>query len=123
MTPEECKLLAETNRGTPMGELLRRYWMPGLLSCELEADGAPVRVEMLGEKLIAFRDSKGRVGLLREFCAHRGASPRSGRRAGYFPCGLEGGLLRLPRRAAARLRWRSLRRHLHGARRDRSQAA
>jgi phthalate 4,5-dioxygenase oxygenase subunit len=79
MTPEECKLLAEVDRGTPMGELLRRYWMPALLSRELEADGAPVRVELLGEKLIAFRDTKGRVGLLREFCAHRGASLYFGR--------------------------------------------
>jgi phthalate 4,5-dioxygenase len=74
MTPEECGLLAGTARGTPMGELLRRYWMPAVLSRELEADGAPVRVKILGEELIAFRDSKGRVGLLREFCAHRGAS-------------------------------------------------
>jgi phenylpropionate dioxygenase-like ring-hydroxylating dioxygenase large terminal subunit len=79
MTPEECKLLGEVDRGTPMGELLRRYWMPALLSRELEADGAPVRVEIMGEKLIAFRDTKGRVGLLREFCAHRGASLYFGR--------------------------------------------
>src|SRR6185503_7041402 len=74
MTPDDHKLLSETAKGTPMGELLRRYWMPAVLSRELIADGAPVRVELCGEKLIAFRNSDGKVGLLREFCAHRGAS-------------------------------------------------
>ena len=74
MSPENHRLLAETVAGTRMGTLLRRYWMPALLSRELEADGAPVRVKLLGEDLVAFRDTDGRVGLLREFCAHRGAS-------------------------------------------------
>jgi len=74
MRPEEHELLARTGAGTPMGGLLRRYWMPAVLSRELEADGAPLRVRLLGEDLIAFRDSKGRVGLLGEHCAHRGAS-------------------------------------------------
>jgi len=85
MTPEECKLLAETGKGTPMGELLRRYWMPAVLSRELEADGAPVRVRLLGEDLVAFRDTDGKVGLLREHCCHRGASLYFGRNA---ECGL-----------------------------------
>jgi phenylpropionate dioxygenase-like ring-hydroxylating dioxygenase large terminal subunit len=75
MSPENHLLLAETGPGTPMGELLRRYWTPALLSRELpEADGAPARVRLLGEDLVAFRDTRGRVGLLREFCSHRGAS-------------------------------------------------
>jgi phthalate 4,5-dioxygenase oxygenase subunit len=74
VTPEQCELLAGIDRGTPMGELLRRFWFPALLSRELEADGAPVRVRVLGENLIAFRDSDGRVGLLAEHCSHRGAS-------------------------------------------------
>jgi phenylpropionate dioxygenase-like ring-hydroxylating dioxygenase large terminal subunit len=74
MTPEDHKLLSETSRGTPMGELLRRYWSPVCLSREIESDGAPLRVRLMGEDLIAFRDTRGRVGLLREFCAHRGAS-------------------------------------------------
>jgi phthalate 4,5-dioxygenase oxygenase subunit len=74
MTPEECKLLEQTSKGTPMGELLRRYWMPVALSRELVADGAPVRAKILGEDLIAFRATDGRVGVLREFCSHRGAS-------------------------------------------------
>ena len=79
MTLDDHKMLSETTRGTKMGELLRRYWMPAVLSRELVADGAPVRVRLLGEDLIAFRDTQGRVGLLREFCAHRGASLYFGR--------------------------------------------
>ena len=75
MNSEESKFLSATGAGTPMGNLLRRYWLPALLSSELpELDGAPVRVRLLGEKLIAYRDTSGRVGLLREACAHRGAS-------------------------------------------------
>ena len=73
-TREENDLLSHTGRGTPMGDLLRRYWLPALLSRELEADGAPVRVRLLGEDLIAFRNTEGKVGLLREHCSHRGAS-------------------------------------------------
>src|SRR5262249_21510721 len=69
-----------------MGKLLRRYWVPALLSEELpEPDGAPVRVRLLGEDLIAFRDTRGRVGLLAENCSHRGASLYFGRNA---DCGL-----------------------------------
>ena len=86
MTPEDHKLLSETGKGTAMGELLRRFWMPAVLSRELpEADGAPVRVRLLGEDLVAFRDTKGRVGLLREHCSHRGASLFYGRNG---ECGL-----------------------------------
>ena len=58
----------------PMGILLRRYWMPALLSRELpETDGAPQRVRLLGEDLVAFRDTNGRVGLVDAFCPHRRA--------------------------------------------------
>jgi phthalate 4,5-dioxygenase len=85
MKPEEHELLSRTAAGTPMGDLLRRFWFPALLSRELEADGAPLRVRLLGEDLIAFRDTKGRVGLLREFCSHRGASLYFGKNA---DCGL-----------------------------------
>jgi nitrite reductase/ring-hydroxylating ferredoxin subunit len=63
-----------------MGELLRRYWVPALLTEELpEPDCTPVRVTLLGEELIAFRDSAGRPGLVERFCAHRGASLFFGR--------------------------------------------
>jgi phenylpropionate dioxygenase-like ring-hydroxylating dioxygenase large terminal subunit len=73
-------LLTRTNAGTPMGRLIRRYWVPALLSEEVpEPDGPPVQVRLLGEELVAFRDSQGRVGLLAEACAHRGTSLFYGR--------------------------------------------
>jgi phenylpropionate dioxygenase-like ring-hydroxylating dioxygenase large terminal subunit len=75
MTPETAATLTRTGRGTPMGELMRRYWVPVLLSSEIaEPDGPQVRVRILGEKLIAFRNSSGQVGLIDEFCSHRGVS-------------------------------------------------
>ncbi len=78
--------LTRTNRGTPMGQALRCYWIPALLSSELpEPDGPPVRVRLLGEDLVAFRDTRGRVGLLDEFCPHRRASLFLGRNE---ECGL-----------------------------------
>jgi phenylpropionate dioxygenase-like ring-hydroxylating dioxygenase large terminal subunit len=74
------ELLTQTAPGTPMGDLFRRYWMPALLAEELpENDSAPVRVKLLSERLIAFRDSNGRMGLIDEFCAHRGVSLWFGR--------------------------------------------
>jgi phthalate 4,5-dioxygenase oxygenase subunit len=57
-----------------MGLLMRRYWLPAIMSEELQAGGAPKRVRLLGEDLVAFRDPEGRVGLLEESCPHRGAS-------------------------------------------------
>lgn len=78
--------VTRTGPGTPLGEAMRRYWIPALLARELaEPDGAPVRVGLLGEKLVAFRDSKGRVGLLDERCPHRTASLWFGRNE---ECGL-----------------------------------
>jgi phthalate 4,5-dioxygenase len=80
MRAEQNQLLTQTDPGTPMGELFRRYWLPALLADELpEPDCAPVRVRMLGEKLIAFRDTQNRLGLMDEFCAHRGVSLWFGR--------------------------------------------
>ncbi len=65
---------------TPMGNLLRQYWMPAALSSELSAcDSEPLRVKLLGENLIAFRDTHGQVGLVSEQCPHRGASLFFGR--------------------------------------------
>ncbi len=70
-----ARSLVHTGPGTPMGALLRRYWVPTLLSSEIaEPDGPQKRVTIMGEKLIAFRDSEGKVGLIDEFCSHRGAS-------------------------------------------------
>ncbi len=86
VTAHENELLTGTGPGTPMGEVLRRYWIPALISWELaESNGPPVRVKLLGEELVAFRDTNGRIGLLDEFCAHRRASLWLGRNE---ECGL-----------------------------------
>jgi phthalate 4,5-dioxygenase len=69
------ELLTRTGPGAAAGDLFRHYWLPALLAEELpEDDSPPVRVKILSERLIAFRDSEGRYGLLDEFCPHRGAS-------------------------------------------------
>ena len=63
-----------------MGGLMRRFWAPFLLSSELpEPDCSPVRARLMGENLIAFRDTEGKLGLIDEFCAHRGVSLWYGR--------------------------------------------
>jgi phenylpropionate dioxygenase-like ring-hydroxylating dioxygenase large terminal subunit len=80
MRAEQNEFLTRTGPGTPMGELFRRYWIPALLAAELpEPDCAPVRVQLLSERLIAFCDTQGRLGLVDEFCAHRGVSLWFGR--------------------------------------------
>jgi phthalate 4,5-dioxygenase len=80
LSKDENELLTRVGPGTPMGELMREYWIPLLLSTELpDPDGRPMRVRLLGEDLIAFRDTEGRVGLLATNCAHRGASLFFGR--------------------------------------------
>ncbi len=80
LTAEDNAVLTQVGPGTLMGNLLRRYWMPVLLSNEVaEPDGAPVRARILGEDLVAFRDSEGRVGVFRQACPHRGASMFFGR--------------------------------------------
>ena len=77
---EDNELLTRVGRGRPMGELLRRFWHPVLLSSELpKPDCPPVRVRLMGERLVAFRDTSGRVGLLAEACPHRRASLFFGR--------------------------------------------
>ncbi len=81
LTRRENELLTQCGPGTPMGELMRCYWLPAVLSDELpNQDDPPVRVRLLGEDLVAFRDTDGRVGLLDEYCAHRRASLYFGRR-------------------------------------------
>jgi phenylpropionate dioxygenase-like ring-hydroxylating dioxygenase large terminal subunit len=80
LSREDNALLTRVDRGTPTGETMRRYWIPALLSSEVEEpDGPPVRVRLLGEDLVAFRDTSGRIGLLDEFCPHRRASLFFGR--------------------------------------------
>jgi len=86
LSREENELLTRTGPGTAMGEAMRRYWIPALLAREIAGpDGPPVRVRLLGEDLVAFRDSDGRIGLLDEYCPHRRASLWFGRNE---ECGL-----------------------------------
>jgi phthalate 4,5-dioxygenase len=80
LSKEDNEILTRVGAGTPMGELLRRYWTPACLSAEIPGPGcAPVRVRLLAENLVAYRDTAGRVGLVQENCAHRGASLYFGR--------------------------------------------
>ena len=79
MTISDNELLTRVGPGTPMGNFMREYWVPAVLSTELKADGPPVRLMLLGEKLIAFRDGKGRVGVMDHRCPHRCASLFFGR--------------------------------------------
>src|SRR5436190_57997 len=85
LSREDNEKLTRVAPGTPMGELMRRYWIPAAFSHQLKADGAPLRVKLLGERLVAFRGTQGRVGLLDEHCPHRTASLFFGRNE---QCGL-----------------------------------
>jgi len=86
LSRQDNELLTQVGPGTPMGDTMRRYWIPALLAWELpEPDCPPVRVKLLGEDLIAFRDTQGRIGLLDEFCPHRRVSLFFGRNE---ECGL-----------------------------------
>jgi len=74
LTVEENELVTRTDKGTPTGELFRRFWLPVALSEEIPVpDCPPARVRVLGEDLVAFRDSEGKVGLMEAYCPHRGA--------------------------------------------------
>jgi nitrite reductase/ring-hydroxylating ferredoxin subunit len=80
LSPEDNDLLCRVGPGSPMGDLMRQYWIPALTSDELpEPDCPPLRVRLLGENLIAFRATSGRVGLIQDACMHRGASLFFGR--------------------------------------------
>jgi phenylpropionate dioxygenase-like ring-hydroxylating dioxygenase large terminal subunit len=86
LSREDNERLCRVGPGTPMGEMMRRYWQPALLSWELkDNDGVPVRVRLLGEDLIAFRDTEGRIGLVDAYCPHRRAPMFYGRNE---ECGL-----------------------------------
>ena len=72
--------LSRVGSGTPMGDLMREYWFPAIPSFELPSpDCPPKKVRLLGEDLVAFRDSEGRIGLFAQACPHRGASLFFGR--------------------------------------------
>jgi len=109
LSAEENELLCRVEGDAPMGQIMRRHWLPACLSEEVsEPDGAPVRVRLLGEDLVAFRDSNGRLGVVGELCPHRRVSLALGRNEG---CGLrclyhgwkvdvEGNILEMPSEAA-----------------------
>jgi hypothetical protein len=79
LASDENEILVRTNRGTPAGEWMRRYWQPVALSEELPENGAPLAVKMLNEDLVLFRNESGAVGLLGRRCSHRGADLSLGR--------------------------------------------
>jgi phthalate 4,5-dioxygenase oxygenase subunit len=86
LSREDNERLTRVGRGSPMGELMRRYWIPAGFSHQIAApDSPPARVKLLGERLVMFRDTQGRVGLLGEQCPHRTASLFFGRNE---ECGL-----------------------------------
>jgi nitrite reductase/ring-hydroxylating ferredoxin subunit len=71
--------LTRVGPGTPMGALMRQYWIPALMSSELAPDGPPLRLKLLGEELLAFRTTAGKVGIMDHRCPHRCASLFYGR--------------------------------------------
>src|ERR1700751_3164001 len=86
LSAEENDLLCRVEGDAPMGQIMRRHWIPVCMSEEVaEADSTPVRSRLLGEDLVVFRDSDGRLGVLDEYCPHRRASLVPGRNE---ECGL-----------------------------------
>ncbi len=86
LTAQDYDLLTRVEKDAPMGRIMRRHWLPACMSEEVaEKDGKPVRTRLLGEDLVVFRDSDGKLGCLAERCRHRGASLAFGRNE---QCGL-----------------------------------
>src|SRR5258705_9689787 len=86
LTHEQNELLCRVEGAAPMGGIMRRHWLPVCMSEEVaEPDGTPVGARLLGEDLVVFRDTNGRLGVLREYCLHRRASLTFGRNE---DCGL-----------------------------------
>jgi len=80
LSQQENEMLTRVGRGTPMGELMRRYWIPAAYSHQIaKPDGPPLRVRLMGENLVLFRDTQNRIGLIDERCPHRTASMFYGR--------------------------------------------
>src|SRR3546814_14887386 len=80
LSAKDNELMCRTGPDTPMGKAMRHFWVPALLSSELpHPDCDPVHVKLLGENFVAFRDSEGKVGILDEYCCHRGISLTLGR--------------------------------------------
>ncbi len=74
LSHEDNELLCRVGPDAPMGQFMRRFWMPAVVVGELERDGKPIRIRLLGEDLVCFMDTEGKVGLIDEHCPHRGAS-------------------------------------------------
>ncbi|HUB97731.1 MAG TPA: Rieske 2Fe-2S domain-containing protein, partial [Stellaceae bacterium] len=75
LTQEENDLLTRVTGAAPMGQIMRAHWLPVCMSEEVaEPDGTPVRARLVGEDLVVFRDTEGRLGVLDEHCPHRRAS-------------------------------------------------
>ena len=80
LSADKNEILTRTGPGTPMGKLMRRFWIPAMTAAELPAaDDPPRRLQLLGESLVVFRDSAGRIGVFDQHCPHRGASLFFGR--------------------------------------------
>src|SRR3954469_10730925 len=79
LSKRQNALLTRTGRGTPMGDVMRRYWQPAALSEELPPGGAPRHITLMGEELVLFRGQDGRPGLLGLRCPHRGTDLSYGR--------------------------------------------
>ncbi|MFT3907564.1 MAG: Rieske 2Fe-2S domain-containing protein [Steroidobacteraceae bacterium] len=91
LSQADNEALTRVGRGTPMGDFMRQFWIPACKSDELASDGDPMRLMLLGEKLIAFRDTSGRVGIFDHRCPHRCASLFFGRNEhGGIRCGYHG---------------------------------
>src|SRR3970040_1915294 len=80
LSKQDTAYLCRIGPGTPMGNLMRQYWMPAIRSDEVPApESPPVRIKLLGEELIGYRTTSGEVGLIQNSCPHRGASLFFGR--------------------------------------------
>ena len=108
LSAENTDLLCRVGRGTPMGDLMRQYWLPVGYSWEYEAEGQPQRVRVLGEDLVVWRTLDGTPAFTQANCPHRGAGFFYGRTEE------EGAALRVPRLEVRRRR--SVRRHAERAR-------
>ena len=105
LTKEANELLTRVSPGTPMGKVFRRFWLPALLVEELEMpDSPPVRLRLLCEDLVAFRDTSGRVGIIEAYCSHRlaplffGRNEENGLRCAYhgWKFDVEGNCIDMP---------------------------
>src|SRR3546814_16947781 len=80
LNQEDNRLLTRTGPDAPMGVLFRCFWMPAALSSEMPcANAPPIRIHLLGETFVAFRDSRGQIGIVESHCPHRGADLFFGR--------------------------------------------